>query len=57
MKFVTKKEQERLMLLIYKAQKSALKDDFCSVTDYLCDIAGIVLTIDQLCTLKDKICE
>jgi len=57
MKILTNKKQQRLMALIYKAQKSAICGDFCKLTDLLAEIAGEVLTLGQLCALKDKICE
>ena len=57
MKILTNKNQQRLMALIYKAQKSITAEDFCRATDFLADIAGEVLSLGQLCVLKDEICK
>ena len=56
MKILTNKNQQRLMALIYEVQKSITAENFCRATDFLCDIAGEVLSLCQLCALRDEIC-
>ena len=53
MKILTNKKQQYLMDLISKAQKSAERDDFITVTACLAELACEVLTFKQLCILID----
>jgi len=57
MKILSSKKQIKVMDLIYKAQMYAREDNFIKITDCLADIAGEVLTLGQLCFLKDAICK
>lgn len=56
MKILTNKKQQHLMALIYKAQKSIEAEDFINATYFLAEIAEEVLSLDQLCVLRDEIC-
>lgn len=55
MKVLTTKQQQLLMVAIFKAQKAVLRNDFCEATDQLANIAGTVLNLDQLITLRDEL--
>ena len=54
MKILTNKKQQHLMTLICEAQKSAERNDFSKVIDFLAKIAGEVLTFEQLCVLAGE---
>ena len=55
MKILTKKKQQYLMAYLFKAQKAVQRNDFCEATNQLANIAGVVLTLEQLIILRDEL--
>ena len=53
MKILTSKQQDKIMVLVYKLQCAIRENDFCKSTDLLCEIAGETLSLDRLIAIKE----